>query len=143
MENTGINIPFVTALPFVLMLLSIAVFPLFWNRFWEKNKNKLIVAALLSVPVIVYLLASGLSEHLFETIVFDYLPFIILLGSLFTITGGIYLSGDIEAKPSINVLFLGIGAILASVMGTTGAAMLLIRPIIQTTKGTALRASTS
>ena len=134
MENYGINIPIVTALPFVLMLLSIAVFPLFWNHFWEKNKNKLIIALLLSVPVIIYLFAAHLGERLFETIVFDYIPFIILLGSLFTITGGIYLSGDIEAKPSINVLFLGIGAVLASVMGTTGAAMLLIRPIIQTNK---------
>ena len=66
--------------------------------------------------------------------VFDYVPFLILLGSLFTITGGIFLTGDIEAKPSINTLFLGIGAVLASIMGTTGAAMLLIRPIIQTNK---------
>ncbi len=134
MENAGTKIPIITALPFVLMLLSIAVFPLFWNHFWEKNKNKLTVAVILSVPVIIFLLADGLSYRLFETIVFDYIPFIILLGSLFTITGGIYLSGDIEARPSINVSFLSIGAVLASLMGTTGAAMLLIRPIIQTNK---------
>jgi Na+/H+ antiporter NhaD/arsenite permease-like protein len=116
------------------MLLSIAVFPLFWNHFWEKNKNKLIIALILSIPVIIYLLSSGLTEKLFETIVFDYVPFIILLGSLFTITGGIYLSGDIEAKPLINTLFLAGGAVLASFVGTTGAAMLLIRPVIQTNK---------
>lgn len=66
--------------------------------------------------------------------VFDYVPFIILLGALFAITGGIYLSGDIEAKPIINTVFLGIGSILASFMGTTGAAMLLIRPVIQTNR---------
>ncbi len=134
MEHTNIPIPLISMLPFVLMLLSIAVFPLFFNHFWEKNKNKLIVATILSIPIVIYLFSAGLSEKLFETIVFDYIPFIILLGALFTITGGIYLTGDIEAKPSINTLFLAIGAVLASLMGTTGAAMLLIRPVIQTNK---------
>jgi Na+/H+ antiporter NhaD/arsenite permease-like protein len=66
--------------------------------------------------------------------VFDYVPFIVLLGALFAITGGIFLSGDIEAHPKTNTLFLGIGAVLASFMGTTGAAMLLIRPVLQTNK---------
>jgi len=134
MESTVVNIPLLSLLPFVLMLLAIAVFPLFWNHFWEKNKNKLIIAIILSIPVIIYLLSNGFSEKLVETIVFDYLPFIILLGALFTITGGIFLSGDIEAKPLINTLFLTAGAVLASFVGTTGAAMLLIRPVIQTNK---------
>ena len=116
------------------MLLSIAIFPLFWNHFWEKNRNKLYVALGLSIPVIIYLLINGFSGQLIHTMVFDYIPFLILLGALFTITGGILLTGDIEAKPSINTLFLGIGAVLASIMGTTGAAMLLIRPVIQTNK---------
>src|SRR4030042_5389342 len=126
------DIPLLSLLPFVLMLASIAVFPLAWNHFWEKNLNKLYIALILSVPVIFYLLFNDFGEKLYDTIVFDYIPFIILLGSLFTITGGIYLTGDIEAKPKINTLFLGIGAVLASFMGTTGAAMLLIRPVIQT-----------
>lgn len=134
MESSLHSVPIITLLPFVLMLLSIAVFPLFWNHFWEKNKNKLIIAIILSIPVVIYLLASGLTEKLIDTIVFDYIPFIILLGSLFTITGGIFLSGDIEAKPWINSLFLLSGAVLASFVGTTGAAMLLIRPVIQTNK---------
>jgi Na+/H+ antiporter NhaD/arsenite permease-like protein len=116
------------------MLLSIALFPLFWNHFWEKNKNKLYVAIVLSIPVIIYLLLNGFSHQLIHTMVFDYVPFLILLGALFTITGGIHLSGDIAAKPKVNALFLGIGAVLASLMGTTGAAMLLIRPVIQTNK---------
>lgn len=128
------NIPIITTAPFVLLLLSIAVFPLFWNSFWEKNKNKLIVVGLLSVPIIIYLISAGLGEKLFETIIFDYIPFIILLGSLYVVTGGIFLSGDIEAKPIVNTIFLGIGAIIASIVGTTGAAMLLIRPVIQTNK---------
>ena len=134
MEHESLQIPLLTLLPFVLMLGSIAVFPLFWEHFWEKNKNKLIVALVLSLPVIIYLVAGGLTEHLVDTLVFDYVPFIILLGALFAITGGIYLTGDIEAKPAINTLFLAIGAVLASFMGTTGAAMLLIRPVIQTNK---------
>ncbi len=129
-----IEIPLLSLLPFVLMLLSIAVFPLFWNHFWEKNKNKLYVAIVLSIPVIIYLLANNFSHQLIHTMLFDYVPFLILLGALFTITGGILLSGDIAAKPKVNTLFLGIGAVLASLMGTTGAAMLLIRPVIQTNK---------
>jgi len=100
-----VEIPLISILPFVLMLLSIAVFPLFWNHFWEKNKNKLYVAIILSIPVIIYLITGNLSEKLIDTMVFDYVPFIILLGALFTITGGILLTGDIEAKPSINTLF--------------------------------------
>ncbi|MCU7497241.1 MAG: sodium:proton antiporter [Ignavibacteria bacterium] len=134
MENTGLQVPLLALVPFVLMLASIAVFPLFLSRFWDKNRNKLAVAALLSLPIIIYLVGAGAYEKLLETVFFDYIPFIILLGSLFTITGGIYLTGDIEAKPVINTLFLGIGALLASFMGTTGAAMLLIRPVIQTNK---------
>ena len=134
METHSITIPLLSLAPFVLMLLSIAIFPLFWEHFWEKNSNKLIIAVILSVPTTIYLLSAGLWHRLFETMVFDYVPFLILLGALFTITGGIYLSGDIEAKPTINTAFLGIGALLASFMGTTGAAMLLIRPVIQTNK---------
>ena len=128
------NIPLFSLIPFIVMLLSIALLPLFWNHFWEKNKNKLIIAIFLSVPVIIYFLTGRFSYKLYETLVFDYVPFIILLGALFTITGGILLKGDIEAKPLINTLFLGAGAVFASFMGTTGAAMLLIRPVIQTNR---------
>jgi len=134
MEHANLQIPLISTVPFVLMLLAIAIFPLFWNHWWEKNKNKLIVAVVLSIPIIIYLFVSGFGNNLYHTIVFEYIPFIILLGALFTITGGIYLSGDIEAKPIVNTTFLGIGAVLASLMGTTGAAMLLIRPVIQTNK---------
>src|SRR3989339_1755352 len=134
MEHSSLHIPEISMLPFVLMLASIAILPLTLNHYWEKNKNKLIIGLILSIPVVIYLLSTGLTGALYHTIVFDYIPFIILLGSLFVITGGIYLTGDIEAKPTINTLFLGIGAVLASFMGTTGAAMLLIRPVIQTNK---------
>ena len=128
------EIPLLSILPFVLMLLSIALFPLFWNHFWEKNRNKLYVAIILSIPVLIYLLANGFTLELEHAVIFDYVPFLILLGALFTITGGILLTGDREAKPKINTLFMAIGTVLASFMGTTGAAMLLIRPVIQTNK---------
>jgi len=130
----NVEIPLLSMLPFVLMLGAIAILPLTWNHFWEKNKNKLYIAIALSIPTTIYLLMNGFSHQLLHIMLFDYVPFLILLGALFTITGGIYLTGDIEAKPSTNTLFLGIGAVLASFMGTTGAAMLLIRPIIQTNK---------
>jgi Na+/H+ antiporter NhaD/arsenite permease-like protein len=134
MDHIVTEISILSLIPFALMLLSIAIFPLFWNHIWEKNRNKLYVAIILSIPVIVYLIAKGFSHQLIHTMIFDYVPFLILLGALFTITGGILLTGDIEAKPKINTLFMGIGAVLASFMGTTGAAMLLIRPVIQTNK---------
>ncbi|HOR60630.1 MAG TPA: sodium:proton antiporter [Bacteroidales bacterium] len=132
LSATNVNMPLWAIIPFVLMLLCIALGPLFFEHWWEKNKNKLLVSVILGIPVAAYLIALGLPELLAHQLIFDYLPFIILLGALFVITGGIHLKGDIQAKPWINTSFLGIGAILASVMGTTGAAMLLIRPVIRT-----------
>lgn len=124
--------PLWLSIPFVVMLLFIAIGPLFFEHWWEKNKNKLIISLALGIPVSILLISRDLSHELLHQILFDYVPFIILLGGLFVITGGIHLKGDIEAKPAINTLFLAIGGILASFMGTTGAAMLLIRPIIKT-----------
>ena len=132
MEELTRQISIFSIIPFLLMLAAIAVLPLAYNHFWEKNRNKLIVAIILSLPVIFYLLYNSFGMELYHTMVFDYVPFIILLGALFTITGGILLSGDLEAKPITNTIFLGLGAVLASFMGTTGAAMLLIRPVIKT-----------
>jgi Na+/H+ antiporter NhaD/arsenite permease-like protein len=134
MEHTLPEIPLLSMLPFVLMLGAIAVLPLVAHHWWENNRNKLIIAVILSIPTTIFLLSQSLSHELVHIMLFDYVPFLILLGALFTITGGIYLSGDIEAKPTTNTAFLGIGAVLASLMGTTGAAMLLIRPVIQTNK---------
>ncbi len=132
MEHTHAVIPLWASVPFAIMLLFIAIGPLFFHHWWEENKNKLIISLVLGVPTAIYLIAMGLTHDLIHQMTFDYVPFIVLLGSLFVITGGIQLKGDIEAKPWINTLFLGIGAVLASFMGTTGAAMLLIRPVIRT-----------
>ncbi len=132
MEHSHAVIPLWASLPFVAMLLSIALGPLFFSHWWEENKNKLIVSLVLGIPTAILLISWGLSHELLHQMVFDYIHFVVLLGSLFIITGGIQLKGDIEAKPLINTIFLGIGAVLASFMGTTGAAMLLIRPVIKT-----------
>ncbi|WP_225035802.1 sodium:proton antiporter [Winogradskyella sp. SM1960] len=128
------QIPLWPSIPFFLILLAIAIGPLIAEEWWENNRNKLLVSIVLSVPTIAYLVYMDLTDHLSHQVIGDYIPFIVLLTSLFVITGGIHLSGDIKAKPKINTLFLGIGYLLASFMGTTGAAMLLIRPVISINK---------
>ena len=119
-------------IPFGLMLLTIAVAPLLAEHWWESNRHKLTVALFLGVPTAVCLIAGGMLHDLEHQLFGDYIPFIILLLALYVITGGIHLSGDIKAKPWVNTIFLGLGWLLASVMGTTGAAMLLIRPLLAT-----------
>lgn len=119
-------------IPFVVMLLAIAIGPIVAEKFWEKNTNKLLVSVVLSLPVVAFLLMRHMGVVLVDTIFFDYLPFIILLFSLYVVTGGIHFAGDLKAKPIVNTFFLALGFVLASLMGTTGAAMLLIRPILET-----------
>ncbi len=132
MIEEGFKMPLWALIPFVLMLLTIAISPLIVGQWWEKNRHKLIVSLFLGIPTAIFLINKGLFLELEQTILSDYLPFIVLLCSLFVIAGGIHLSGDIMAKPSVNTLFLAIGFVLASIMGTTGAAMLLIRPLLST-----------
>lgn len=124
--------PLWALIPFGIMLLTIAIGPLVAEHWWEHNVNKLIVSFVLGVPTAIFLIRHDKADTLEHQLIGDYLPFIILLGALYVITGGIHLSGDIKAKPSINTMFLGIGYVLASIMGTTGASMLLIRPLITT-----------
>lgn len=116
------------------MLGAIAAMPLAAPVFWEHNRNKLIIALIVSVPALGYLLFAGFTGAVVHTLVYDYVPFIILMGGLFVITGGIFVDGDLQATPLTNATFLAIGAVLASFMGTTGAAMLLIRPLLHTIK---------
>jgi Na+/H+ antiporter NhaD/arsenite permease-like protein len=118
--------------PFVTYLLLIAVIPLFFGGFWEKNRNKLVLALAVSTPVFVYLGAhgQGAAGALVRTGV-DYLSFMALLGALFTISGGICLRGSLAGTPAVNTGFLAVGALLASLVGTTGASALLIRPLLR------------
>ena len=129
----GTELPLITVLPFALLLLSIALFPLFAAHWWEKNRNKAVVAALLSLPVTAYLLgAFGHDGWLaLEEKLLDYVSFIVLLAALFLISGCIYLQGSLSGTPLVNTAFLGTGAVLANLIGTTGASVLLIRPLMR------------
>ena len=126
-------IPAWMLIPFVVMLLCIAIFPLTkLEEWWEHNLHKLYVSLILGVPVGIWLCVNGMSHELAHQMSYDYVPFILLLMALFVTTGGICIKGDLKATPAINSTILAIGWILASFMGTTGAAMLLIRMLIQT-----------
>jgi len=150
--------PFVMVLPFCLLLGAIAVFPLMHatEHFWESNRNKFIVAGGLGLLTLIYytfFYHHGLDRHFLghavvepsggvnfnlawvviqNSMLNDFVPFIVLLFSLYTICGGIRISGDLPAHPATNTMFLAAGSILASFIGTTGAAMLLIRPLLET-----------
>lgn len=131
------EIPFWILLPFVAMLLCIAIAPLVAEEKWEKNLNKFAVSMVLGSVVAIWMVANNNAENEFthklvHQMVFDYIPFILLLTALFVVTGGIHVKGDIQATPKVNTLILAIGFVLASLMGTTGAAMLLIRPLLAT-----------
>ncbi len=126
------TIPFYSGIPFVVLLLLIAVMPLAHPRFWEKNRYKALLMAIVSLPIFVILIIY-FKRELFHSLS-DYFSFIILLGSLFIVSGGIHLSGDLRATPTINTIFLAIGAITANIIGTTGASMLLIRPLLRTNR---------
>ena len=125
-------------IPFVLMLLSIAVLPLIGrtHHWWEFNRHKLIIAMALSVlTMLYYIFFMGWTEMVVaieHAIPGEYVPFIMLLFSLYVISGGINVSGDLRATPLTNTTFILIGTAIASFIGTTGASMLLIRPILQT-----------
>jgi Na+/H+ antiporter NhaD/arsenite permease-like protein len=126
--------PFVPAVwwtaPFVAMLLCIAVLPLAAPHFWESNLRKLGLSALLGLPLLI-LYAVSHPAALVRTAE-EYFSFIVLLASLFVVSGGILITGDIEATPRVNTAFLATGAALASVVGTTGASVVLIRPLLST-----------
>jgi Na+/H+ antiporter NhaD/arsenite permease-like protein len=123
-------IPLYICAPFVALLLLIAIMPLAFPHFWEKNRNKAIIAAIVSIPVFIYMLANSPAE-LVKTAI-EYISFILLLASLFIISGGILITGDLKATPIVNTIFLLIGAVIANLIGTTGASMLLIRPLLKT-----------
>ena len=129
-EALGLWLPYWSVLPFVLMLLAIALVPLQWPHFWESNRNKGLVSAALGLPVA--LLVGANDPHLLVHTCHEYVAFIVLLGALFVISGGIVLRGDLLATPAVNTGFLAVGAVLANLIGTTGASMLLIRPLLQT-----------
>ena len=153
--------PYWMVTPFALLLGAIAVLPLIpaTEHWWESNLHRFYVAGGLAAITLVYYVtmhASPIQGHwpashvvmpspvgpnyaltghvLANAILNEYIPFIVLLFSLYTISGGIRIEGDLPAHPLVNVAFLAAAALLASFIGTTGAAMLLIRPLLETNR---------
>lgn len=132
-EALGDQLPIWSIIPFVGMLLSIAIFPLVKGEWWEKNQLwvALFWAAVFIVPFFIAFGAHITIYELIHTVALDYFPFLLLLIALYAAAGGIVIRGSIVGTPKVNVAILAIGAVLASVIGTTGAAMVLIRPLIR------------
>ena len=119
-------------IPFVLLLLMIATGPLFYEHFWHKNYP--LIAVILAAIVVSYYLFGLHNQHGPVHALAEYVQFIALLSGLYIASGGIMIQVDKEAKPMTNVVILLIGAVIANVIGTTGASMLLIRPFIRLNK---------
>ncbi|KFO66900.1 sodium:proton antiporter [Smithella sp. SCADC] len=130
--NPGPLLPLWSVLPFVGILLSIALIPLAFPHFWHNHfpKVSFFWALVFAIPFIYFFKETALRE-IAHIIIIDYIPFILLLGSLYIVSGGIYIKGTLKGTPAVNSIILLIGTILASVIGTTGASMLLIRPILR------------
>ena len=131
----GNGLPLFWAIPFAGMLMSIALMPLVMEHFWHQNYGKVALfwATIFAIPFYQRFGSDAIYEYA-HIMLLDYVPFIILLGTLFTAAGGICLKGTLRGAPVLNAMILLLGAALASFMGTTGAAMLLIRPLIKANK---------
>ena len=127
------NLPIYSVLPFAGVLLSIAILPLVKPHFWENNYGKIsgFWATVFFIPFWYFFGTQTAFSELFHVLLLEYIPFIVLLLALFTISGGIRLKGTLVGSPTLNTVFLLIGTAIASWMGTTGASMLLIRPLIR------------
>ena len=119
--------------PFVCMLLSLALMPLLTPHFWHNHFGKIAFfwAAAFAVPC-AFVFGPGMATYLvIHAMLLEYIPFIFLMFCLFTVSGGICVAGDLAGSPRVNLAILVIGTLLASWMGTTGASMLLIRPLLR------------
>lgn len=131
------SVPILSILPFVALLIGIAVLPLFKPHWWESNTNKAKFAGLVGAPMLAWL--AYFDWHMILHAGEEYFSFIVLLGSLYIIAGGIVMRGEIKPTPMANAGLLALGSLLASVIGTTGASMLLIRPYLRANR---IRSST-
>lgn len=133
MESLGSTLSFAYCIPFAGMLLSIAICPLVNGAWWEKFKGAAVLfwSLLFLVPFAIGNGAGTALNHFLEVILGDYISFIVLLFGLFCVAGNIRIRGTLAGTPKINVLLLLIGTLLSSWVGTTGASMLLIRPVIR------------
>ena len=132
-EINGATLSLAWALPFAGILLSIALFPLLAPHFWEHHFGKIsaLWAALVLIPLALVYGPTPAVHALSHTAFLEYIPFILLLLALFTVAGGIVVSGNLHGSPLTNTTLLAIGTVLASIIGTTGASMVLIRPLMR------------
>ncbi len=115
--------------PFIGLLLSIAVVPIVASNFWHKIRHQVLLSGIFALPIGILCFFQARSElwHSLE----HYFSFVVLLSSLFIVSGGVVLAGNLKGTPAMNVLFLGLGALLSNLIGTTGASMVLIRPLLR------------
>ena len=134
-HDIGGELPVWTALPFAGILLSIALCPLLMPHFWHNHFGKIsaLWAVLFAAPFLFFYQHVAV-YHILHIYLIDYIPFIILLWGLFTIAGGIVIRGSLKGTPALNTILLLIGTMLASCVGTTGAAMVMIRPVLRANK---------
>ncbi|MBY4896363.1 sodium:proton antiporter [Cupriavidus sp. AU9028] len=132
-ELDGATLSPLWAVPFAGVLLSIALMPLAAPRFWHHHYGKVAAgwALLFLVPFALSFGAHAALAGLAHALLAEYLPFIVLIGALYTVAGGICVHGNLHGTPRLNTGILALGTVLASIMGTTGAAMLLIRPLLR------------
>jgi len=131
-SNLGEELPLWSVIPFVGILLSIAIFPLVAPHFWHKQFPKISAFWALVFAIPFYFVYHGHAIHeILHIYLIDYIPFIILLWGLFTISGGILVKGTLKGSPQVNLIIILIGTLLASWIGTTGAAMVMIRPLLR------------
>jgi len=129
----GAELSLLWSLPFAGLLLSIALFPIFAPAFWHHHFGKIALGWALAflLPCALWLSPADAGNVVVHAMVDEYLPFIVLLFALYTISGGILITGNLHGSPALNTGILALGAACASLMGTTGAAMLLIRPLLR------------
>lgn len=141
MAELGEILPLASTLPFLGMLLSLSLFPLLVPSFWHKHFGKISLfwALLTASPLLYFYKGKGL-HLILHVLLTEYLPFTLLLGSLYIISGNIYFQGNFKGTPLFNTIYLLIGTGLASLMGTTGASMVLIRPFLRANEGRKNRA---
>jgi Na+/H+ antiporter NhaD/arsenite permease-like protein len=128
-QQLGHLLPLWSIAPFAAFLLCIAVLPLVAGHFWDANRNKALLSFLMGAPVALWI--GRLEPMVMAHTAHEYAAFIILLGALFVISGGIVVRGTLAGTPGLNVALFGVGAALASLIGTTGASMVLIRPLLR------------
>jgi len=126
-------VPVWLSIPFVGLLLSIALFPIFNAKFWDRNQKYVVLfwSVLITVMLVLYYGYHIAGELVLDSIVNDYLTFIIMLFGLYCVAGNISFEGDLAGSPRVNIFLLAVGTLLSSMIGTTGSSMLMVRPIIK------------